>query len=193
MHRPTSLLAADGDSAFSSGDALTDVAAAAAHVANYCDHSEHCEDASRDSVIGAGKTLRVVAVRMAMEVSLDVFDLYAHRLDGIERRHPLFPVQGYHAREAARAAPTWHDLQGVQYRHDQLYHPDVLGLHKLDQLRHYALHLAKLTGALATAMRDEPAAEDFYRRRLPDLLLFGLKLATVMGQRLPDEQLPRAS
>lgn len=190
MERPAPLLTTD---ALSSGDALTDVAAASAAVANYCDHVEHCEAASRDWVLGASKTLRAVAVRVATDASLDVFDLYAHRLDSIERRHPLFPVQGYHARVAAQEALTWHGLQGVQFRHDQLYHPDVLGLHKLDQLRHYALHLAKLTGVLAAAMRDEQAAEDFYRRRLPDLLLFGLKLATVMGQRLPDEQLPRAS
>lgn len=173
-------------------EALAAVAGAAADVANYCDHVEHCEEASREWVTGAGKTLRAVAVRLASEASLDIFDLYAHRLDGVERRHPLFPVDGYHARGPAEAARTWHELQGVQFRHDRLYHPDVLGLHKLDQARHYALHLAKLTGALAAATLDAEAADDFARRRLPDLLLFGLKLATVMGQRLPDEQLPRA-
>ena len=172
---------------------LTQLAVATAAVANFCDHLEHCEAASRDWVTNAGKALRALAVRMADGASLDVFELYAHRLDGVERRHPLFPVQGYHGREHALEARSWHELQAVQYRHDQLYHPDVLGLQKLDQLRHYALHMSKLTGALAAATTDDATAEDFARRRLPDLLLFGLKLATVMGQRLPDERLPRAA
>lgn len=191
MDSPTPL--ATGPTSADAVDCLTQLAVATAAVANFCDHVEHCEAASRDWVTDAGKTLRALAVRMADDTSLDVFELYAHRLDGVERRNPLFPVQGYHGREHALEARSWHELQAVQYRHDQLYHPDVLGLQKLDQLRHYALHMSKLTGALATAMHDDAAAEDFSRRRLPDLLLFGLKLATVMGQRLPDEHLPRAA
>jgi hypothetical protein len=191
MESPAPL--ATGLTSAAAAEHLTELAVATAEVANFCDHVEHCEAVSRDWVTDAGKTLRTLAVCMAADASLDVFELYAHRLDGVERRHPLFPVQGYHGREHALEARSWNELQAVQYRHDQLYHPDVLGLQKLDQLRHYALHMSKLTGALGAAIRDDAAAEDFSRRRLPDLLLFGLKLATVMGQRLPDEQLPRAT
>ena len=33
--------------------------------------------------------------------------------------------------------------------------------------------------------------QELLRRRLPDVLLFGIKLSTVMGVRLSDEGLPR--
>jgi len=76
-------------------------------------------------------------------------------------------------------------LQRLQWEHDRNYHPDVLGLSRYDQLRHHAFHLAKLAGAAADAASGEPS--DLLRRRLPDLLLFGLKLATLTIDQLPDQ------
>jgi hypothetical protein len=64
----------------------------------------------------------------------------------------------------------------------------VLGLSRYEQLRHYALHLAKLAGAAAAAAAIEGDAErDFLARRLPDLLLFGLKLATLVNEQLAEQ------
>jgi hypothetical protein len=68
----------------------------------------------------------------------------------------------------------------VQWEHDRRYHLDVFGLSRYEQLRHYAFHLAKLAGAAS-----ESDDRDF-QRRLPDVLLFGLKLATLMSEQLPD-------
>jgi hypothetical protein len=65
----------------------------------------------------------------------------------------------------------------------------VVGLTKSDQLRHYALHLAKLAAATAGIVRGEVEVEDWIARRLPDMFLFGLKLATVTGQKLEDQPL----
>jgi hypothetical protein len=81
---------------------------------------------------------------------------------------------------------TWRQLQRAQWEHDRHYHPDVLDLSRFKQLRHYTFHLAKLTGAAAeTRSGDE---SDFLARRLPDLLLFGLKLATLTNEQLPDSR-----
>ena len=56
---------------------------------------------------------------------------------------------------------------------------------RYEQLRHYAFHLAKLAGAAAQAADGDES--DFLARRLPDLLLFGVKLATLTNEPLPDE------
>ena len=60
------------------------------------------------------------------------------------------------------------------------------GWPRIEQLRHYALHLSKVVGAFA----EPREREELLRRRLPDVLLFGVKLWTVMGSRLPDEVFP---
>jgi len=83
----------------------------------------------------------------------------------------------------------WRALQLVQDEHDQAYHFDVVGLTKSDQLRHYALHVAKLAGACADAARGDLGHEDFLARRVPDMLLFGVKLATVTSEKLPHESI----
>ena len=48
--------------------------------------------------------------------------------------------------KAIYTANSWRALQLVQAEHDRHYHPDVCGLTKGEQLRHYALHLAKIVG-----------------------------------------------
>ncbi len=165
---------------------LVDVARAAAAVANYCDHAEHNEFVDAAWVLDAGATVRTVARRIAEREDIDLREAYARRLDGIEGRNVQRVANDFAGGDAARAATTWLDLQAVQAKHDSVFHPDVVGLHKAEQLRHYALHLAKLTGAIAEVSVDASDREDFLARRLPDLLLFGLKLPTVMGHRLTD-------
>lgn len=164
-------------------------ARAAAAVANYCDHVEHNEPAETEWVVDAGDELSRLAFEFAHAVGVDLLELYADRLGAIEARNVLAGSGGPGGRSAALAAATWRDLQLVQVEHDRYYHPDVFGLARTEQVRHYAFHLAKIVGAFA-----EPAGpEDLISRRLPDVLLFGIKLQTVMGNRLADEPLPRRS
>jgi hypothetical protein len=158
-----------------------------AAVANYCDHVEHNEGADTDWVIGAAEALQAHALQLAHEAGVDIIAAYADRLRAIERRNPLSHPESFDGRSAALAAGTWRDLQLVQIEHDRQYHPDVTGLTKADQLRHYSLHLAKIVGAFAEAADEQ----ELLTRRLPDTLLFALKLRTVMGKRLGSEPLPR--
>jgi hypothetical protein len=156
----------------------------AAAVANYCDHVEHNEIVDRTWVLGAGADLRQLACDLAVGVGLAPIELYAERLGEIEARNVLAHPGSYDGHRAALEAMSWRELQLVQIAHDRHYHPDVIGLAKDGQLRHYALHLSKVVGAFA-----EPRGRDeLLHRRLPDVLLFGVKLWTVMGARLPDER-----
>lgn len=167
------------------------VARAAGQVSNYCDSVEHNEVTDREWVLDAGSTLREGAFMLAGALGLDLVDLYAQRLESIERRGPASALPGAFAgASAARAAQTWLDLQLVQLQHDRYYHRDVSGLSKYDQLRHYAFHLAKLTSSYVAATIDEESRADVIDRRLADTLLFGLTLATVMSQRLDDQPFP---
>jgi hypothetical protein len=138
--------------------------------------------------------LRSAAVDLAEAIDEDLLELYAQRLAVIEQRGVAgAPPDAFDGADAARAASTWIDLQLVQLQHDRHYHPDVAGLSKHDQIRHYAFHLAKLVAAFVTAHFDESARPDVITRRLADTLLFGLTLATVIGERLPDRPLPSRS
>jgi hypothetical protein len=169
-----------------------ELARASAAVANYCDHVEHNEAADRDWVTGAGRTVRHAALTLAAHDHVDLLGLYAGRLRQIERRNPLWSSGDVDGGELVLGASTWRALQLAQVEHDRRYHPDVVGLAKLDQLRHYALHLAKLVGAVAEIAAGSGDQASFHQRRLPDLLLFGIKLSTVTGEHLADESLPAA-
>jgi hypothetical protein len=173
-------------------DDLSALAKATGQVANYCDHADHNEPLEASWVLGAAETVRNVAQRIATREGIDIVEAYAARLKQIETRNVQGPFAEFDGPEAARRAKTWRELQRIQADHDRLYHPDVVGLHKADQLQHYVLHLAKLVAALAEQPSSGQRHTDFVTRRLPDLLLFGIKLSTVMGQKLPDIPLPTA-
>lgn len=158
----------------------------AAAVANYCDHVEHNEPASPESVADAGARLGELAFEFASGVGRDLLELYAARLATIEGRNVLSDPTGFNGAAAALGATTWRELQLVQSAHDRTYHPDVVGMSKLDQVRHYAFHLAKIVGAFAEPREDD----ELFERRLPDALLFSIKLRTVIGTPLPDVPLP---
>jgi hypothetical protein len=159
-----------------------------AAVANFCDHAEHNEVADRDWVLRSAAGLRALALEIANTAGLGLFELYAERLGEIEARNVLARPGGFDGHHAVLEADSWRDLQLVQATHDHHYHPDVCGLTKAEQLRHYALHLAKIVGAFAEPVE----ARELLTRRLPDILLFAIKLSTVMGVRLSDEPLPRS-
>jgi hypothetical protein len=166
-----------------------EVARAAAAVANFCDHVDHNEPTDRAWVQDSGRTLRDTACAIASHEHLDLQVAYAARLRVIERRTPLWVEGALDGGALIEDAATWHELQLAQGEHDRRYHPDVSGLSKFDQLRHYSLHIMKLAGALAEVAQGPTDIEDFRARRLPDMVLFGIKLATVTGQRLPDTTL----
>jgi hypothetical protein len=169
-----------------------ELAQAAAAVANYCDHAEHNEGVDRAWVTGAARALRDIACAIAAHEEQDLRDRYAARLRQIEQRNPLWSPADLDGGALVEQAATWRDLQLAQAEHDRRYHPDVVGMAKLDQLRHYALHVAKLVGAVAQVAQGGTDRADFCARRLPDLLLFGLKLSTVTGASLAEDALPAA-
>jgi hypothetical protein len=165
-------------------EAAPRLATASASIAGYCDRAEHLEPTDPTVIRTAGATLREIALELAAEREIDIVQAYRTRLEAVEQRHPLYPAGGYAAVEAiADHGATWRQLQRAQWEHDRHYHPDVLGLSRYEQLRHYAFHLAKLAGAAAI---EGDAERDFLARRLPDLLLFGLKLATLVNEQLPE-------
>jgi len=158
----------------------------AAAVANYCDHVEHNERVDLAWVLDSAEELRSIAVAVAVDEGLDLQALYAARLRTIEARNPHWTPHTLDGGALVETSATWRDLQLAQGQHDRCYHPDVSGLTKMNQLRHYALHVAKLVGAFAEVAQGVGDQRDFQARRLPDLLLFGLKLSTVCGERLPE-------
>ncbi len=164
-----------------------EIAPAVGDVATYCDKVEHNEPADPKAVADAGAAIEQAVVALARQFGTDVVSAYADRLAVIETRNVLDYPTAYDGAAAVREARTWRDLQLVQVEHDRHFHPDVIGLHKLDQLRHYVLHLAKLVGAFAAATDGD----DLLARRLPDCLLFAIKLRTVTGTRMADEPLHR--
>lgn len=155
-------------------------------LARFCDRAEHNEGTERDIVATAGAELRGDAVHLLRVCGADAVDSYASRLARLESRHPLAGAGLFEADETIRHAKTWRAIQQGQARHDAVYHPDVNGLAKIDQLRHYTLHLAKLAWLLQEAA-GVTTADDDLRDRITDVLVFGVKLATVCGQLLPDE------
>lgn len=170
---------------------VVDAARASAAVANYCDHAEHNEATRRQWVTDAALQLRQLSLKVAAFERVDLVAMYADRLRSIEGKSPLSHSDSFDGGERVASARTWRDLQLAQIEHDRVYHPDVCGLSKGDQLRHYALHLSKITGALAGCAVGEVDATEIRCRRLPDMLLFGLKLSTVMGERLAEEPFPQ--
>lgn len=171
-------------------DTVIALALVAGDVANHCDHVEHCEAADIAVVREAAAELRETGLRLGQAAGRDALELYAGRLGMIEQRNVLCHPGSYDGASAALGATTWRELQLVQIQHDRVYHPDIVGLPKGEQLRHFALHIAKLAGASAAVMRGTATQSDWLTRRVADMLLFGIKLATVSGQKLTDERLP---
>jgi hypothetical protein len=169
-------------------DAAARLALTSARVSGYCDHAEHLEDTDRTAIGRAGAELRALAIELAADDGVDLVDAYRHRLEAVEQRHPLYPAGGFAAvNEIPAQGATWRLLQQVQWEHDRHYHPDVLGLSRYEQLRHYAFHLAKLAGVAAEAASASDQVSPLPQHRLADLLLFGLKLATLINEPLPDQ------
>jgi hypothetical protein len=168
---------------------LPELIAVVGQLARQCDRAEHNEQTSRGLVLSVAEQLREMAIDLAGSQAA-VVGAYAERIEQVELRHPLGGAGIFEGGRTIRDAKTWLDLQRAQVCHDSVYHADVSGLAKYDQLRHYTLHLAKLAWLMQQACDgDEDPQEEFLRLRVPDLFLFGIKLATVVGARLPEETL----
>lgn len=166
------------------------MAAATALVARYCDHVEHAEEAPIVWLADAARELRDVGIAVAGALGVDVWQAYAARLEAMESRRAFSGDRPFDGPAALRAARTWADVQRIQDEHDRYYRPDVYGLARSDQIRHSLLHLAKILGGLVAALDDPDSLRDFEERWLPDIVLFGVKLSTIIGQALDEESLP---
>jgi hypothetical protein len=169
----------------------------AGSIAVHCDRSEHNEDVLKETLRTQGGLLREMVIGLAIENNLDLKELYASRLEGLEGRHPMGGSGLFDGGAAARAIESWSDAQQVQYKHDIYYHPDVAGMPKINQIRHYAFHVSKLAmltldAALEVEGGPDSLRTDFWTLRLADILIFGIKLATVTGERLSTDNFPRS-
>lgn len=168
-------------------DAVRTLVRVVGSLAQFCDRAEHNEGTERASVSAAGEALRECGVALLRARAVDPVAAYAERLASMETRHPLGGAGVFDAHEQIPLAKTWRDLQRFQVRHDAVYHPDVCGLAKIEQLRHYTLHLAKLAWLLQEHALGHKQLISPERDRFVDILVFGVKMATVCGTLLPDE------
>lgn len=163
----------------------------AAALAAYCEHVEHNEPHQVADAASAGGQLRRIASNLAHAAGVSLLGSYRARIEEIEAAsvHSTTAIDGIvdlAGADALRHATTWRQVQVAQLIHDRRFHPDVFGLSKLDQLRHYTLHVTKLAGLLVDA-DDDASWSTFVQRRLPDLAVFGVKLATACNHVLIDE------
>ena len=159
-------------------------------LAGWCDRAEHNEGVLRDELLAIGSRLRVLGLDLLEDAALDPVISYASRLRQVEVKNVLFDERGPDVPGRMNSPScTWRRAQLVQAEHDRFFHPDVVGLPRVQQVQHYALHLAKLSLYLQIASRDATAWTDWTSGRAADALVFGVKLATVANYRLPDSRL----
>lgn len=73
-------------------------------------------------------------------------------------------------------------LQAEQHWHDVENHFDVVSLHRIDRLKHYALHYSKYAGRLARGEAEPKSTE----QTLIDALLVCLSSANTLNQDISD-------
>ena len=168
---------------------LIDIAKGSALISNYCDHCEHAETSKASWGIECGDILQDVAVQIGRHEKVDLHTLYAERLERVEHRNLFWESpEAPNGRELVLSASDWRGLQNAQITHNIYYNPDVTYMSRMNQMRHYAFHVAKLTGAVANQVESGPT-EEFISTRLPDMLIFRVLIATTMSQKLPEDPL----
>lgn len=70
--------------------------------------------------------------------------------------------------------------QQEQFAHDQRNHTDIIGLSRVDKLKHYGLHYAKYAGRIARAGEDSTVT----LKTMVDAALVCLSAANALSQRL---------
>lgn len=165
----------------------------AAQLASFCEHVEHNESNSVEAVVCAGDRLREIAAELSVRSGLSLASAYAARIRAVEERSLLRHLSLFDSptdlrgANALDSAKTWDEVQISQIMHDRQFHPDVFGLPKHEQIRHYTFHVTKLAGLLVDAI-DNDDWHAFQQGRLADIAIFGVKIATVCNLKLP----PRA-
>lgn len=168
------------------------LAGCAERCSRFCDRSEHLEPAELGDVVGAGRELRLTAAWLCSVEGISLQALYAARLRFVEasslHRFIDVGVESLSGADALDRSVTWADVQLAQNLHDRQFHPDVFGLAKSEQIRHYSFHVSKLAGLLSEAVAGNQWI-GFRDTRLADVSIFGVKLATVCNQRLPPSEI----
>ena len=163
---------------------------AAADLAGFCEHVEHNEPNSVESAASAGDRLRQIASQLSVRGGVSLVAKYAARIRAVEEKSLLRHASLFEdemslaGAEALTFATTWDELQVGQIIHDRQFHPDVFGMPKIEQIRHYTLHVTKLAGLFVDAI-DNDEWDAFQRERLADIAIFGVKIATVCNVELP--------
>jgi len=88
------------------------------------------------------------------------------------------------------------ELQKVQRKHDEKFHHDVMSWGRSKQIEHCAFHLSKLAGLFSTYCEKIHHGESYDVSRLtsdrvPDLMIFALKLANIFDLDLEQVYLKR--
>ena len=161
----------------------------AAACAAFCEHIEHNEPTTTHEVVAAAQAMRDLAARLAEQSGISLRDAYTERMRVVEEASLLRYSAGTDGEtlvgaDALAVAQCWDEVQIAQMFHDRQFHPDVFGLSKVDQLRHYTFHVTKLAGLLVDAI-EQGTWECFRDERLADIAVFGVKFATVCNERLP--------
>jgi len=153
-------------------------------IADYCDRIDHNEATDVTQVQRAAEEIRALGAIQATLRRATLGSVWADRIEEFEAAHPALGVSDVPSQ--IRRAATWHELQAAQYEHDRIYHPDILGLPKREQLLHSLIHLVKSAADLA---REDTAGRSVTglkaQRRGIDCVIFSVKIATLCGQRLP--------
>ena len=166
------------------------VTRAAADLAGFCEHVEHNEPNSVESAANAGDRLREIASQLSVHCRVSLVARYAARIRAVEEKSLLRHATLFEdemslvGADALTLATTWDELQIGQIIHDRQFHPDVFGMPKIDQIRHYTLHVTKLAGLFVDAI-DNNNWDAFQQDRLADIAIFGVKIATVCNVKLP--------
>jgi hypothetical protein len=76
------------------------------------------------------------------------------------------------------------DLQHFQHEHDMKFHSQLMSWEREKQLEHCTLHLAKLSGLFSayceqTQLGESIDATRLFAERIPDILVFALKMANL--------------
>lgn len=91
-------------------------------------------------------------------------------------------------------------LQYFQYKHDATFHPDVLQMDERQQVRHCMQHLSMIVGEMGRycdrmdhgkLAEAAELLEALREKRVPDLLVYALKLSTLLGDSLQEIYLQR--
>lgn len=144
-------------------------AIAAGKVANYCDHAEHNEVLDRRWVIDSAEEFRSLALVIAT-------------MGGVELRKAFVAFgQPWDGRvlNCLKIGSSQRDVQRALIDHDMKVNPDVMGRARCDQLRHHAMRTIILVARIADNTLDKTTAVTS--------LALGIRLATVMFEKLPED------